>query len=71
MRIYPEKIHKVDEAYIGIVGVMSHHNVLRSLAESKPEIFNFGSADAIAKTLQNMHLLLKEEYFLLASEDDH
>jgi ATP-dependent protease HslVU (ClpYQ) peptidase subunit len=71
MRVYPKKIHKVGDAYIGIVGVMSHHSVLRLLAKSKPEIFNFGSGDAIAETLREMHSLLKEEYFLLPSEDDN
>jgi ATP-dependent HslUV protease, peptidase subunit HslV len=71
MRVYPKKVHKVGEAYIGIVGVMSHQNVFRSLTESKPEIFNFGSGDAIAESLRKMHSLLKAEYFLLTTEDDN
>jgi ATP-dependent protease HslVU (ClpYQ) peptidase subunit len=70
MRLYPRKIHKIGGAYVGIVGSSAHHSVLRSLFASKPDLFDFGSADQVFETLRRIHPLLREEYFLLTSEDD-
>jgi len=71
MRTYPRKIHKVGEAYIGIVGSIAHLNALRLLVASKAELFNFCSGDAIAETLQKIHPFLRDEYYLKTTEDDN
>jgi ATP-dependent protease HslVU (ClpYQ) peptidase subunit len=69
MRLYPRKIHNIAGAYIGIVGSTAHHSVLRSLANSQPDMFNFQSADAVFETLRAIYPLLRDEYYLLAKED--
>ena len=71
MRPYPRKIHKVGEAYIGIVGSIAHLNILRLLIASKAELFDFRSGDAIAETLHKIHPILRDEYYLMTTEDDN
>jgi len=70
MRVSPRKIHNIAGAYIGITGLMAHHNVMHSVAVSKPDLFDFGSSDAIVATLGKIHPLLREEYYLLTNEND-
>jgi len=70
MRPYPRNIRRVGEAYIGLVGSIAHFTSLWSLVASKPDLFNFSSGDAIAETLRKIHPLLRDEYYLLTTEDD-
>lgn len=70
MRPYPRNIRKVGEAYIGLVGSVAHFTSLWSLAASKADLFNFSSADTIAETFRKIHPLLRDEYYLMTTEDD-
>ncbi len=73
MRLYPQKIHKIGGAYVGIVGTMAHHSVLRSLSSTRPELFNFEGGDEIFETLRKIYPLLRDEYYLLVRQEheDH
>ncbi|MCA9233317.1 MAG: hypothetical protein KDA57_21915 [Planctomycetales bacterium] len=71
MRRYPRKIHLINEAYLGIIGSIAHHNVMLSLASSKPDLFKFANGDEIAATLRKIYPILRDEYYLLSSEDDN
>ena len=71
MRLYPRKIHRVGQAYVGIVGCIAHHNVFRSLSASKPELLDFKSGDDIFETLRSIHPLLREQYYVETNEDDN
>ena len=44
--------------------------MFHSLAQRKPELFNFDNAEEIFETFRKIHPLLKEEYFLETSESD-
>jgi ATP-dependent protease HslVU (ClpYQ) peptidase subunit len=68
MRRDSSKIQEIAGAYIGLVGSPAHDLVLRSLAASKPKLFNFDSADAIFETFRKIHPLLREEYYLVTTE---
>ncbi|MCI0334693.1 MAG: MFS transporter [Planctomycetes bacterium] len=70
MCLYPRKIHNIAGAYVGVVGSVAHHNVLRSLSASKPELFNFDGADEIFETFRKIYPLLREDYHLV-SKDEH
>jgi len=70
IQVSPRKIHNIAGAYVGIVGLMAHQNVMCSVAASKPDLFDFGSSEAIVDTLRKIHPILREEYHLLTSEDD-
>jgi len=54
MRVSPRKIHHIGGAYLGIVGTMAHHNVMRSVAASNPDFLDFGDSDAIVATLRRI-----------------
>ncbi|TWT94828.1 ATP-dependent protease subunit HslV [Botrimarina colliarenosi] len=66
----PTKIHAIGGGYMGIVGSVAHHRVIRSLATEKADYFNFESADALFETLRRIHPILRDEYYLLTSEKD-
>ena len=69
MCLYPRKIHLIGGAYIGIVGSVAHHNVLRSLSISKPELFNLDGADEIFETFRKIYPLLREDYYLVCKNE--
>lgn len=66
----PSKLHAIGNAYIGIIGSSAHHNVVRSLLKRHPDVFDFTSADALFESLRTLQPILRDEYYLLAAEDD-
>lgn len=70
MRVGPGKIHRVGDSYLGIVGSMAHHNVLCSIARSRPEIFKFDCYEDVFETLRSLHPILRDEYLLLTHEEN-
>ncbi len=70
MRAGPGKIHRVGEAYIGIVGGLAHQNVLRSTIASNPGLFDFADTDTVFESLRKLHPILREQYYLLTQLQD-
>ena len=72
MRLGPGKIHRIGDAYIGIVGSIAHQNVIRSLVISRPELFCLDSREDVFETLRKLQPVLCTEYFLRTDESrDH
>ena len=59
----PEKIFRVGEAAVGVVGFTAHAQVLESLLQTV-EAPDFSSRAAIFELFRDLHPILKEEYFL-------
>lgn len=70
MKVDAGKIHRLDDAYVGLVGSSAHHLVFESLYANHPEIFDLSSTPAIFETLRACHEFLKDEYYLLTDESD-
>lgn len=68
LRVGPGKIHRVGEAFLGIVGSMAHQNVIRSLFINKPELFRLESYDEVFETLRRIQPLLCSDYYLRTDE---
>lgn len=64
------KIHQFNDSMIGTVGATAHENVLEHLFEKHKSKLSFGSAREIFNTYLRIHPILKDEYFLNASEGD-
>lgn len=60
----PEKIIRVGDAYVGIVGYSAHFLVIQSALESLADP-DFSSRRAIFETFRDLHPILKDEYYLL------
>ncbi len=60
---HPEKIFRVGDAYVGVVGYTAHYLVIRSALEAMDDA-DFTSREGIFETFRALHPLLKEEYFL-------
>lgn len=68
--VAPRKIHRVNDSYVGISGVMAHHLVFRSLIRHHAERLCFDSVDDIFESLRRVHPVLKDDYFTMTGEDD-
>ena len=65
----PEKVIRVGDAYVGIVGYTAHFLVLQAaLADLKHP--DFSSRMGLFETFRALHPLLKEEYFLLPEAEE-
>ncbi len=65
-----DKIIDYKGQYLGLVGSAAHHLVMRSLLSRHGDKIDFSSQLAISETLNRIHPLLKEEYFLNAKDED-
>jgi ATP-dependent HslUV protease subunit HslV len=65
----PRKIHKVNDAFVGLVGSSAHQNVFASLVEKHPGDFSFQSSRHLFETALKMHHNLKEHFYLLTREN--
>jgi ATP-dependent protease HslVU (ClpYQ) peptidase subunit len=63
------KIHKFQNAYIGFTGWSVFHNVFESVVEEHPNEIHLESRQQIFKTFRRLHVLLKEEYHIVTTED--
>lgn len=66
-----EKIIEHGDTYIGLVGDVAHHNVLKSLVTKHKARLSFAGAAAIFETFRILHPILKEQYFINTSEEEH
>ena len=60
----PEKIVRVGDAYVGIVGFTAHHLVIQDALE-RMEGVDFSSRRGVFNTFVDLHPILKEDYYLL------
>lgn len=67
----PEKIHKFESSYIGIVGDAAHSNVFENIIEKYGEDLRFDSRKHIFETYLSLHEILKDKFHLNpAAEED-
>jgi len=55
----PEKIHKFESSYIGIVGDAAHSNVFENIIEKFADDLQFDSRKNIFETYLNLHQISK------------
>src|ERR1041384_7486333 len=60
----PEKIHKFESSYIGIVGDAAHSNVFENIIEKFADELRFDSRKHIFETYLNLHQILKDKFHL-------
>ncbi len=65
-----DKIHRLGETYLGIVGSAAHHMVIRSLLGEHADAYAFDGRMGIFETFRRLHPLLKERYFLIPKDQD-
>jgi ATP-dependent HslUV protease subunit HslV len=65
------KIHKCGSSYIGVVGSAAHNNVLASIIKRHGRRLSFKSVNDIFETYRKLHPILRNEYYINTSEDDH
>lgn len=63
-----EKVIRVGDAYVGIVGYTAHHLVIQDALE-RFEDADLGSRRGIFETFRALHPVLKDEYYLLPETD--
>lgn len=66
---HPDKIFRVGEAAVGVVGFTAHAQVLENLLRSV-EAPDFSSRAAIFELFRDLHPVLKDEYFLRPEAED-
>lgn len=64
------KIHKIKDSFVGIVGAAAHDNVFQHIIEKEGKKFSFENANVIFDTYLKLHVILKEKYFMNPSESD-
>src|SRR5436189_1392078 len=60
----PEKIHKFESSYIGIVGDAAHSNVFENIIEKYGADLRFDSRKHIFETYLHLHEILKDKFHL-------
>ncbi len=65
-----DKIIDYQGQYLGIVGSAAHQLVMESLLARHGDKIDFSSPLAIFETLNRIHPILKEEYYLNARDED-
>jgi len=60
----PEKIVRIGEAYVGIVGFTAHHLVIQDALERMDDA-DLASRRGLFETFRRLHPVLKDEYYLL------
>lgn len=64
------KIQKIGDSYIGIVGSAAHSVVIEDIYEKDLITFDLSSRKAIFNTFLKLHPILKEQYFLNSKGED-
>ncbi len=60
----PEKIHKFESSYIGLVGDAAHSNVFENIIDRFAKELRFDSRKHIFETYLNLHQILKDKFHL-------
>ncbi len=66
----PEKILRVGDSYVGLVGWAASQTVLESVFNDNLELPEVSSELELFEFSRKLHARLKEDYFLKVSEDD-
>jgi len=65
----PNKIVRVGESWVGLVGSPAHRQVIESLFREQPGSLRLDSRERIFESFRALHPLLKEQYFLNPKEE--
>lgn len=65
-----EKIHRLADSFVGIVGAAAHDNVFAHLIKNHKSKMSFADVPAIYDTYLKLHPILRENYFMNTSEGD-
>jgi ATP-dependent protease HslVU (ClpYQ) peptidase subunit len=68
--VYPQKIQRVGESYLGLVGSAAHNLVIESIFAREKRIPTFQNRLMIFEFFRQLHPRLKDEYFLNSQEDE-
>jgi len=60
----PEKIHKFESSYIGLVGDAAHSNVFENIIDTFAKELRFDSRKHIFETYLKLHQILKDKFHL-------
>jgi ATP-dependent protease HslVU (ClpYQ) peptidase subunit len=66
-----DKIHRANEAYVGIVGTSAHQQVFENIIEKYPADLSFKNRKHIFLTALKLHKRLKEDFHVLTREDEN
>ena len=66
-----DKIMRHADSYLGLVGDVAHAHVLASILAKHRKRVSFAGASDIFETFRLLHPILKEEYFINTSEEEH
>lgn len=66
-----DKIMRHGDSYLGLVGDVAHAHVLASVLSKHRKRISFAGATAIFETFRLLHPILKEEYFINTTEEEH
>ena len=64
------KIVKCGETYLGLAGASAHNNVFRSIVNHYGKNLSFKNIDDIFETYRKLHMILKDEYFVVPTEGE-
>lgn len=67
---HPEKIQRVGDSYIGLVGSAAHNLVVKSIFSQAENVPSFKNRLEIFEFFRQLHTQLKKEYFLNPKEDE-
>lgn len=65
------KILKCGSTYLGVAGSGAHNNVLTSIISKHGRRLSFKSTKDIFETYLKLHAILKDEYYVNVTEDEH
>ncbi|WNC68399.1 hypothetical protein RI845_18000 [Thalassotalea nanhaiensis] len=69
-KINNHKYFKVNNSFIGFVGWSNINNIFEDIIENNPAILEFTDRKSIFNSLNNLHPILKDEYYINTLEDD-
>jgi ATP-dependent protease HslVU (ClpYQ) peptidase subunit len=64
------KIVKCGDTYLGLAGASAHNNVFRSIVNHYGKTLSFKDTDDIFETYRKLHMILKDEYFVIPTEGE-
>lgn len=70
-KVRQQKIVRFQDTYLGFVGYSAHRNVFESIADKIPGDLNFDSSRHIFETFLKVHPMLKNQFYLNASDDTY
>ena len=64
-----DKVHKIKDSYIGVVGSVAHHNVIENIKKRYSKEIDLRNVDSIFETFLKLHRRLRNEYYVNVHEE--